>query len=260
MKMSKEEYIYRDCDCFTTNRIKNISIIHFKEHMLFHATNLSVRDAVMNYLDSVSKDVSIKVVVIVSSSEKRDQKDYFNFYNQLLKSEQDIKHFYRLCNVIDQFILKIVGLDKFVIHVNREDVIPLFFNTSLACDYRIIADNTIFHNTYIDLGLLPKGGGPFFLSKILDSKKAYEVLLLKKEITAHEALKLGLVDKVVSAGELEEKAIEVAQDLSGIPLRTLSGIKRLTNYSIHDLKDYLELENEELRKIVEPAFWSTTFN
>jgi len=153
-------------------------------------------------------------------------------------------------NVIDQFILKIVGLDKFVIHVNSGDVISPFFNVSLACDYRIIADNTIFHNPYLDLGLLPKGGGPFFLSRKLDSWKAYEVLLLRRQITAHEALKLALVDKVVSVGKLEETAFEVAKDFGKIPLPTISGIKRLKNYSIHDLESYLELENEELRKTI----------
>jgi enoyl-CoA hydratase/carnithine racemase len=224
--------------------------------MVFHATDLSTRDAILDYLDRLSKNDSINVIVIVSSSEKREQKDYFDFYSQLLKSKFDLNSFYRLCNVIDQLILKIVGLDKFVIHVTRGDVISLFFNISLACDYRIIADNTIFHNPYLEVGLLPKGGGPFFLSRILDSWKVYEVLLIKREITAQEALKLGLANKVVSVDELEPTAIEVAKNFKKVPLRTLSGIKKLKNYSIHDLNRYLELETEELRKIVEQAFWA----
>ena len=46
--MSKEEYIDWECDCFTANRLENVAIIHFKEHMLFHATDLSARDAVLD--------------------------------------------------------------------------------------------------------------------------------------------------------------------------------------------------------------------
>lgn len=248
-RMSKEN-IDQECECFTANSLESVAIIRFKEHMLFHTTELSARDSVLGYLDRISEDDSIKVVLLISSYQKGDQKDYFDFYSQILKLKFDLGPFYRFCNVIDQFILKIVGLDKFVIHVNNGDVISLFFNVSLACDYRIIADNTIFHNPYLDLGLLPKGGGPFFLSRKLDSWKAYEMLLLRRQITAQEALKLGLVDKVVSVGKLEETAIKVAKDFRKAPLPTISGVKRLINYSIHDLESYLELENEELRKTI----------
>jgi 2-(1,2-epoxy-1,2-dihydrophenyl)acetyl-CoA isomerase len=251
--MTKEEIIDREPGCFTASRKDNVGIIHFKEHMIFHVTDLRTRDAVMNRLDHYAKDDSVKTIELISSLEKRDRKDYFDFYGELLKLKHDLNNFYRLCNVVNQFILKIVGLDKFVIHVNSGDVISLFFNISLACDYRIIADNTIYHNPYIDLGLLPKGGGPFFLPSILGSWKTYEVLLFRKEITAQEALKLGLVDKVVPVDELEETAFEFAQSFKNIPLNTLSGIKRLKNYSMHDLEQYLELENEELRKIVDQA-------
>jgi enoyl-CoA hydratase/carnithine racemase len=247
--MSKEN-TDRKRECFTADRLESIAIIHFKEHMLFHATGLRARDSIMAYLDRVSEDDSIKVVLIISSYKNRDQKDYFDFYSQIMKSKYDLGPFYRLCNVIDQFILKIVGLDKFVINVSSGDVISLFLNVSLACDYRVIADNTIFHNPYLDLGLLPKGGGPFFLSRMLDSWKAYKVLLLRRLITAEEALELAFVDKVVPIAELEQTAIEVAEDFRKIPLSIISGIKRLKNYSIHDLRDYLELENEELRKTI----------
>ena len=247
--MSKKD-IDQEYECFTANNHENVAIIHFKDHMLFHATRFSDRDSVLGYLDRISEDDLIKVVLIVSSYEKRDQRDYFDFYSQISKWKYDFDPFYRLCNVINQFILKVIGLDKFVIHVSSGDVISLFFNVSLACDYRIIADNTIFHNPYLKLGLLPKGGGPYFLSRMLDSWKAYEVLLLRHQITAQEALELGLVDTVAPVTELEQTAIEVAEELRKIPLSTISGIKRLKNYSMHDLESYLELENEELRKVI----------
>jgi len=46
-------------------------------------------------------------------------------------------------------------------------VLPLFLNISLAYDYRIVADNTVFENLCLEYGLVPKGGGAFFLTKIL---------------------------------------------------------------------------------------------
>ena len=75
-------------------------------------------------------------------------------------------------NVIDQLVLAIMGLNKIVIHANSGKVISTFLNISLACDYSIIADNTVFQNPYIDLGTVPKGDGAFFLSKKLGASKA----------------------------------------------------------------------------------------
>ena len=48
MEMSKEAYMDRECDCFTANRLENVALIHFKEYILSHATDLIARDAVMD--------------------------------------------------------------------------------------------------------------------------------------------------------------------------------------------------------------------
>jgi 2-(1,2-epoxy-1,2-dihydrophenyl)acetyl-CoA isomerase len=103
--------------------------------------------------------------------------------------------------------------------------------------------------------MLPKGGGPLFLSRLLGKGKAYEMLLLKEEITAAEALQAGIVDRVVPLEELQQAAVEIAKGFSRRSGRTLSGIKRLMNYTMKDLADYLEFENQEIFRIVDsPRF------
>ncbi len=242
-------------DLFSTEQTDEVVIIRFKEDLLFRITDLNARDEMIDCLDRVSENDSIKVIVIFSSPNKSGIEEYFEFYHKLSKSKWDVNTIHRLCNVVDQFILKIVDLYKIVVHANSGRVISLFLNISLACDYRIIADNTVFQNPYIELGLVPKGGGPFFLSKMLGLSKAYELLLSNEDLTADEALRLGIVDKVVPFNELEGAALDVAHRFSLKPLKTLSGIKRLLNYSVKDLKDYLDFENQELLRIVEQAFW-----
>ena len=70
------------------------------------------------------------------------------------------------------------------------------------------------------------------------------------EITAQEAMKPGIVDEVVSSNKLEEAALDAAQHFTQKPARSLAGVKRLINYSMKDLKVYMELEYEELIRIV----------
>jgi len=156
-------------------------------------------------------------------------------------------------NVINQLILKLVQLDKIVIHGNSGKIISSFLNISLACDYRIIAENSLFQNPFLDLGLLPKGGGAFFLSKIMGVGKTLDFLLSEKNMTADDALSLGIVNQVVPAAELETVALKTAKKFSQKPMTTLTGIKRLVNHSYKELEEYLNLENHELIHVIKKS-------
>jgi enoyl-CoA hydratase/carnithine racemase len=137
-------------------------------------------------------------------------------------------------------------------HADGGNVLPLFLNISLACDYRIVADNTVFQNPCLEYGLVPKGGGAFFLSKILGASGALRLMLSEEDITAGEALKLGLVDEIVAVNELRNVALKVAEDFARKPSRSLRCSKRLLNYSFKELREYLEFETDELTKMIGP--------
>ena len=155
-----------------------------------------------------------------------------------------------MCNVFNQFIISILTSSKIVISVESGKVITQFLNVSLACDYRIIADNTIYEKPYLELGIPPKGGGIFFLTKMFGPSKAYKIVFSDKDITANDALKLGLVDEVVPLEELEESALSAAREFARRPARLLAAVKRLSNYSMKEFNRFLELENEEIVRII----------
>jgi len=97
--------------------------------------------------------------------------------------------------------------------------------------------------------MLPKGGAPFFLSKINRPNRAKALLLLKQRITAAEALENRIADRVVPPADLEMAALETARKFGQIPDQTLIGIKRLTNYTFKELKDYLEYETQQIVRL-----------
>jgi enoyl-CoA hydratase/carnithine racemase len=137
-------------------------------------------------------------------------------------------------------------------HADSGNVLPLFLNISLACDYRIVADNTVFQNPCLEYGLVPKGGGAFFLSKILGAGGAYRIMLSEEDISAGEALKLGLVDEIAAFNDLRDVSFKVAEDFARKPSRSLRCCKRLLNYSFKELREYLEFETDELIKMIGP--------
>jgi len=248
--MKNEISLDRDHDVFSAKTMEDIIIFRFKQNLLLRTTDLRAMSSILNYLNLVSENNSIKALVIFGSPQETSFKEIVQFHRRVLETGLDEGSIRRMYNAVDQFILKIMGLNKIVIHADTRKSISLSLNVSLACDYRIVSDKTVFKNFHLDLGLAPKGGSAFFLTKIIGLGRAYETLLSEEEITAQEALMLGIVDKVVALSDLEEATLKTAQHVAQKPAGSLSGVKRLLNYSMRDLKDYLEFENEELFRIV----------
>ncbi len=119
----------------------------------------------LDYLHEVSDDKGIKIVLILGSPEKIRGKELIEFYGELSGPTSHIYDIARIYNSINQLILMIHGINKMVIPAGNGEVLSLFLNISLACDYRIIGDKTLFQYPTLELGLVPKGGGIFFLTK-----------------------------------------------------------------------------------------------
>ena len=226
----------------------DIALLKLGKNFLFESIDLSGSNRLFDVIDKISKSDAIKALIIINCSEKIGCEEYIDFCRHAIDTEFDRRSIQIMCNVFDQLILKIVGLNKVIVHADCGHIIPLFLNLSLACDYRFVATHTIFQKPYFELGLLPKGGGPFFLCKMLGFRNARKILMSDEDINALEALELGIVDQVVPFKKLEESALQVAQRLAKMPARSLVGIKRLINYSMKDLKDYLDFESQELLK------------
>lgn len=242
-----------DYEFFSAETVEDIILLRFKKDLLVRATDLQTTENLFKFIGRISNQVDIKVVVIVNSLHKTGCEEYMEFYRKVYESKLGQYALQRLYNSFDQFILKIVNLNKIAVHVDSGRVIPLFMNVSLACDYRIVANNTVFQNPCIEIGLVPKGGSGFFLSKMLGRTKAYEIMLSDKNMSAQEALKLGIVDEVIPLEKLEEISLDRARRFARKPASTLQGVKRLLSYSLKELQDYLKLENEALIRITKSS-------
>jgi 2-(1,2-epoxy-1,2-dihydrophenyl)acetyl-CoA isomerase len=114
---------------------------------------------------------------------------------------------------------------------------------ALACDVRIAADDATFTMGFSRIGLVPDGGASLLLPAIVGLGKAFELAYSSEKIDAAEALRIGLVERVVPAGSLLETAVAFAQGLNERPKRSLALIKRAFNRSaLPSLESWLEEE------------------
>ena len=85
---------------------------------------------------------------------------------------------------------------------------------ALACDWRICADNARLGQPEILLGIIPGGGGTQRLPRLIGAARAKEIILTGRQVKADEALRIGLVDEVVPAGEVHDRARTKAAELA----------------------------------------------
>ena len=114
---------------------------------------------------------------------------------------------------------------------------------ALACDLRIAAEGARFMLAFGRIGLVPDSGASWFLPRLLGSAKAAELALLNDPVDAADALRLGLVSKVVPADELMIEARAMAQRLAaGAPLAIALTKQALERSLSTDLDEALDGE------------------
>ncbi|MEE4265328.1 MAG: enoyl-CoA hydratase/isomerase family protein [Desulfobacteraceae bacterium] len=242
--MEEETTLEDKQGCYTLSKSGDIAILRLGKDFLLESIDLSGANRLFEVIELISQSKEIKVLVVLNCPKKIGSEEYIDFCRQAIKAEVDRKSIHRLCNIFDRLIIEIASLNKLVIHADCGEIIPVFLNISLACDYRIVSAHTTFQKPYFQLGMLPTGGGVFFLCNLLGYSKTKQLLMSEKEIGAAEAFEIGFVDQVVPDDKLEETAIQTAQDWTRQSTRSLLGIKKLLNYTIKDLTDYLDFESD----------------
>lgn len=114
---------------------------------------------------------------------------------------------------------------------------------ALACDLAIAAENTRFNLAYVNLGTSCDLGASWSLPRIVGLRRALEIALLSDSIDAAEALRLGLVNKVVTTDTLADETTRLAQRLAAGAPTGQGMLKRLLRDSYaRDLPAQLQAE------------------
>ncbi len=119
-------------------------------------------------------------------------------------------------------------------------------NIALAADIRIASDSATFGQNFAKVGLFPDYGGTFFLPQLVGPAKAAEMFYSGDMIDAPTALRLGLVNSVVPADQLQAQATAWAQKIAQGPRMAIRAVKQvLFGSARQELAKALEHEVQE---------------
>ena len=176
-----------------------------------NAMNTALREAMLERFTALAMDDDVRVIVVKGAGDKAFSAgaDIREFVEPLVPTR-----FREQRKRID-FRQAMDRCPQPIIAAIRGVALGGGLELALACDIRIAGDDAQLGLTEVNLAIIPGGGGTQRLPRLIGRGKALEMILTGARIGAAEALRLGLVERVVPAAEVLTAAQDLARELAG---------------------------------------------
>lgn len=115
---------------------------------------------------------------------------------------------------------------------------------ALACDLRVASTSAYIQEKFANIGLMPDGGGTFWLPRLLGTARAMKAILLAEKLEAKELDTLGLLAALVPSDDLQMATMSLAKKLENGPPLALTASKQAIYASLGDIEAALQRERE----------------
>lgn len=209
-----------------------------------NALDKETGERLLESLGALREDASVRAIVLTGAgrafSSGGDVKEMARSGSELSES-----FFEELLCTLNRSIQALAEMPKPVLAAVNGVAAGLGFSLALACDIRVAARGAEFTQAFLKLGLVPDGGGTFFLPRIVGWARATELVLSARTVSSEEALRLGIVHEVVDDSVFESSVEAWAHRLAELPTAAVGRVKQLLTHSFTaDLKSQLRFERE----------------
>lgn len=163
-------------------------------------------------------------------------------------------HIKELAGCLHMAISRFVRMDAPVIAAVNGSAGGAGFSLCLFADLVIAAESARFTLAYTRAGLSPDGGSTFCLPRMIGTRRALEMALTNRVLTANEALEWGIINRVVPDAQLQAEADALAKQLAAGATQALGAAKRLLHHSSSEsLETQMELEAQAISDMARTA-------
>jgi len=225
-----------------------IGIVTVNRPESLNAMNKDVVIEFISKIEGLLSEEDIRVIIITGSGEKA----FIAGADIKLMQKMNKSEAYEFANLGHKLANTIENSDKPVIAAVNGFALGGGSEIALACHIRVASDNAVFAQPEVKIGLLPGWGGTQRLPRIVGKGLANELIITGRNVTAQEALEIGLVNRVVSKEELINTCVDIAQlIIKNSPNAISESIKLINLSSGTELKNGLSKEAEEFSELFE---------
>jgi enoyl-CoA hydratase len=192
-------------------RIENkIAIVTINRPDKLNALNSATLDELKAVFMQLEKDDHVNVIVLTGSGEKAFVAGAD--ISVLNKCNEDTGE--EFAKKGQEIFGKIENCKKPVIAAVNGFALGGGCELALSCHIRIASENAKFGQPEVNLGIIPGYGGTQRLARLINTGRAAEYILTGDMITAEEALRIGLINKITNQAQLLEEAVNLADKIS----------------------------------------------
>jgi enoyl-CoA hydratase len=187
---------------------ERIGIIQLNRPDARNAINQTMREEVFRVVNEFDADTEVRVVILTGGTE------VFAAGADIaaMVDKTALEQFYRVS--LWELAFRLERLRKPVIAAIAGFCLGGGCEIAMACDIRIAAENAKLGQAEMNIGIIPGGGGTVRLTRLVGLGKAKELIFTGRFISAEEALRINLVNKVVPHDQLIEEAVTMARIIS----------------------------------------------
>jgi 2-(1,2-epoxy-1,2-dihydrophenyl)acetyl-CoA isomerase len=227
-----------------------VATLTLRRPAALNALDLATFDALRGALDEVAASSQVRVLVL-----RGEGRSFCGGGDVAAMHAQraDLPAF--IDQMIDGFHAIVLALNRLplpVIASVHGAVAGGGISLALACDLVVAARGTRFVTAYAQLGGSPDGGLSYRLVQQVGAARAFEALTVRGTVDAEEALRLGLINRVVDAEQLDAETQRWALELSLMAPQSVREIKQLTSVQVRDaLQAHLAREKQAFLRCAE---------
>lgn len=207
---------------------------------VYNAFNEELSAEFIDALKKTAKDEAVRVVVITGSGKAfcsgQDLQDVKKAEGNRSLGESVLRRY-------NPMILGVREMPKPVICRLNGVAAGAGASLAMACDVIVAAETASLVQAFANIGLVPDSGSSFFLPHLIGYHKAFEFISLGTKVTAAEAHKLGIINKLVAPEELDGAVKEYTDRYAVSAPKSMALIKKMLNKAQHsDLREMLQYE------------------
>lgn len=221
-----------------------ISFITFNRPEMYNAMDESFLKQMLEIIKKVEKSTDRIVIVHGKGAAFSAGGDV-----AMMGSDDVTEKMESMMDLINEITIRWYGLKKITIAAIHGSVAGLGLSFALNNDYMIAHEKTKMGMLFAGVGLMPDGGGHFFLKEKLGVHHAKQFIWSMQQVDVGQAKKMGMVDEITSENILEA-ATRFANQLLQLPFTAAMKTKEAYhNEQIGELKRFLAIEKEEQIKL-----------